>query len=242
MGGYVRCVGAADVNEAVPARISEQLARCLRRSSQLLPVLIAFGDEPSTTAEVLQLEVEDGKFGRRNSVAVFAERKRRLKNIARNKGFRFLPGLVRIAAKRQQPIKDNLALFLIGDLDLCPLNKGAHFVHAAKQNKPCAGGARRLLKLGRVHHRCTRVGSARYRNDTVLTLHCEIALQGANEIRGAPLVSRRLISRLAGCIDIIEIEDRQCGRRRRNVGSRALAAASSSSRRGDTTRPRSTQR
>ena len=110
MGGRVRCVGAADVNEAVPARINEQPARCLRRASQLLPVLLAFGDDPSTAAEILQLEVEDGKFGRRDSVTVFAERKRRLKNIAGNKGFRFLPGLVRVAAKRQQPVKNNLAL------------------------------------------------------------------------------------------------------------------------------------
>jgi hypothetical protein len=48
----------------------------------------------------------------------FAEGKRRLKNIVGNKGFRFLPGLVRVPAKRHQPVKDNLALLLVGDLDL----------------------------------------------------------------------------------------------------------------------------
>src|ERR1700722_10136608 len=142
MGGRVRCVGAADVNEAVPARINEQPALCLRRASQLLAVLIAFGDDSGAAAEILQLEVEDGKFGRRNSVTVFAERKRRLKNITRDKRFRFLPGLVRVAAKRQQPVKNNPALLLVGDLDLSPLNECAHFVYAAQQDELCAGGAR----------------------------------------------------------------------------------------------------
>ena len=67
--------------------------------------------------------------------ALFAERRRRLENIARDKGFRFLPGLVRVAAKSQQPVKNNLAPLLVGDLDLRPLNKGAHFVHAAEQDE-----------------------------------------------------------------------------------------------------------
>src|ERR1700678_3302214 len=135
MGGHVLCVGAADVNEAVPARINEQLARCLRRQSQLLPVFVAFGDDPSAAAEIFQLEVEDGKFGRRDSVTLFAERRRRLKNIAQKEKFRSLPGLVRVSAKCQQPVKNNLALLLLGDLNLRPLNKGAHFVHAAEQDE-----------------------------------------------------------------------------------------------------------
>src|SRR5580704_17660498 len=58
--------------------------------------------------------------------------------------------LVRVAAKRQQPVKNNLALLLVGDLDISPLNKCAHFVHAAEEDELCAGGPRCLLKLRRV--------------------------------------------------------------------------------------------
>jgi len=52
----------------------------------------------------------------------------------------------------------------------------------------------------------------------------EVTLQSTNKIRGAPLVSRRLIGRLTGCVDIVEIENRQRNGRIRNIGLRALAA------------------
>ena len=76
-----------------------------------------------------------------------------------------------------------------------------------------------------VHHRLARLGPARHRNDAVLTIRRKVALQGANEIGGAPLMSRRLIGRLTGRVDIIEIQNRQRdGLGRRNIGSRALPA------------------
>ena len=96
-------------------------------------------------------------------------------------------------------------------------------MYAAEQDEPCAGGARRLLKLGRVHDRLARLGPARHWNDVVLTVCRQVALQGAYEIGGAPLMNRRLVGRLAGCVNIIEIEDRQCkGLLHRNIGLRAL--------------------
>jgi hypothetical protein len=135
IGGRVRCVGAADVTKLYRPPINEQPARCLRPSSQLLPVLAAFGDDPGAAAEISNSKSNTASLAGAIASPWFAERKRRLKNIAGNKGFRFLPGLVRVPAKRHQPVKDNLALLLVGDLDLSPLNKCAYFVHAAEQDE-----------------------------------------------------------------------------------------------------------
>ena len=81
MGAHVGCVGAADVNEAVPAGFYEEPAHRLGRQSQLLAVLIAFGDDSGAATEIFQLEVKNGKFYWRKSVALFAKRRRQVENI-----------------------------------------------------------------------------------------------------------------------------------------------------------------
>jgi hypothetical protein len=73
----------------------------------LLAVLVAFGNDFGAAAEIFQLEVKDGKFDRRNGVALFAERRDRVENVTGDKRFRLLPGFVRVATKRQQPIKND---------------------------------------------------------------------------------------------------------------------------------------
>jgi len=175
---------------------------------QLFPIFVAFGDDPGAASEIFQLEVKDGKFDRRDNARLSMERRRRPENVARDKGSRFLPGLIRVAAKCHQPIKNDPALLLVGDLDLCELNEGAHFVHAAKQDEPRASGAGRLLKLEGVHRWLAGRRPTRQRNDAVLPLRREVTLQSTNKIRGVPLGSSRLIGRLTGCVDIVEIENR----------------------------------
>ncbi len=63
---------------------------------------------------------------------LFDERRCRLEDLTRDKGFRLLPSLVRVSSKGHQAVKYDPALLLVNDLDLGPLNEGAHFVHAAE--------------------------------------------------------------------------------------------------------------
>jgi hypothetical protein len=47
---------------------ASQPSHCAGKWAVGLPVLTAFGDDSGAAAEIVQFEVEDGKFGRRNSV------------------------------------------------------------------------------------------------------------------------------------------------------------------------------
>ena len=124
--------------------------------------------------------------------------------------FRVAPGLVVVAAERDETIEDDIAGPHIDNVEFRPLHQRAEFMKAADQEISGAGGLRLVEQLAWIDV-ANRTGIWRTIKGGVFDFSAcrQIGAQRGLEFAQAPEMIGALIDDLARSIDILDFGDRQ---------------------------------